>query len=483
MAFTQLTDDLNVIQGLDNYPPDDPGMTPALLKAKFDQAPNAIKTYINDVLLPELEAGCIASIERTSGDGSAGTTDTYTITYQDDSTDTFTVYNGADGATGAAGADGADGAAATITIGTVTTGAPGSSATVTNVGTENAAVLDFSIPQGAKGDKGDKGDTGATGPQGPQGPQGEQGPQGPQGPQGEQGPQGPQGPQGEQGPKGDDGADGRGITSITRTVGDGSPGTTDTYTITYTDETTDEFTVYNGADGEGAGDMLASVYDPTGKNADAFNTDNHVSGTINKVYTATEQSKVAGISLGATVSGSNTGDQSASDFDIKDLTDSTNLRTTWSAKADDSAVVHDTGNETVAGVKTFSSFPVTPSSAPTADYEVANKKYVDDNAGSGGGAQIATGSYTGTNTYGSDNANTVTVGFSAKLFIVSASATSDVASPLVAIRPSTAYMMWVPSTRYIGNVTWGDLSVSWYSDTVDKQFNKSGITYTWVAIG
>jgi hypothetical protein len=438
MAFTQLTDDLNVIQGLDNYPPDDPGMTPALLKAKFDQAPNAIKTYINDVLLPELEAGCIASIERTSGDGSAGTTDTYTITYQDDSTDTFTVYNGADGATGAAGADGADGAAATITIGTVTTGAPGSSATVTNVGTENAAVLDFSIPQGAKGDKGDKGDTGA---------------------------------------------DGLGITSITRTVGDGSPGTTDTYTITYTDETTDEFTVYNGADGEGAGDMLASVYDPTGKNADAFNTDNHVSGTINKVYTATEQSKVAGISLGATVSGSNTGDQSASDFDIKDLTDSTNLRTTWSAKADDSAVVHDTGNETVAGVKTFSSFPVTPSSAPTADYEVANKKYVDDNAGSGGGAQIATGSYTGTNTYGSDNANTVTVGFSAKLFIVSASATSDVASPLVAIRPSTAYMMWVPSTRYIGNVTWGDLSVSWYSDTVDKQFNKSGITYTWVAIG
>jgi len=37
-----------------------------------------------------------------------------------------------------------------------------------------------------------------------------------------------------------------------------------------------------------------------------------------------------------------------------------------------------TGNETVAGVKTFSSFPVTPSSAPTTNYQVANKKYVDD---------------------------------------------------------------------------------------------------------
>jgi hypothetical protein len=36
------------------------------------------------------------------------------------------------------------------------------------------------------------------------------------------------------------------------------------------------------------------------------------------------------------------------------------------------------GNETVAGVKTFSSFPVTPSSAPTTNYQVANKKYVDD---------------------------------------------------------------------------------------------------------
>ncbi len=39
-----------------------------------------------------------------------------------------------------------------------------------------------------------------------------------------------------------------------------------------------------------------------------------------------------------------------------------------------------TGNQSVAGIKTFSSFPVTPSSAPTTDYQVANKKYVDDNA-------------------------------------------------------------------------------------------------------
>lgn len=37
-----------------------------------------------------------------------------------------------------------------------------------------------------------------------------------------------------------------------------------------------------------------------------------------------------------------------------------------------------TDNQTVAGVKTFSDFPITPSSAPTTDYQTANKKYVDD---------------------------------------------------------------------------------------------------------
>jgi hypothetical protein len=71
---------------------------------------------------------------------------------------------GQTGATGPKGDTGATGAAATITVGTVTTGAAGSSATVTNTGSNSAAVLSFTIPAGAKGDKGD---TGATGPAGP----------------------------------------------------------------------------------------------------------------------------------------------------------------------------------------------------------------------------------------------------------------------------------------------------------------------------
>ena len=44
-----------------------------------------------------------------------------------------------------------------------------------------------------------------------------------------------------------------------------------------------------------------------------------------------------------------------------------------------------TGDQTIAGIKTFSSFPVTPASDPSSDYEVANKKYVDDHSGGGGG--------------------------------------------------------------------------------------------------
>lgn len=50
----------------------------------------------------------------------------------------------------------------------------------------------------------------------------------------------------------------------------------------------------------------------------------------------------------------------------------------WSGSAWEALGVMLTGNQTVAGVKTFSSFPVTPSSAPTTDYQTANKKYVDD---------------------------------------------------------------------------------------------------------
>lgn len=106
--------------------------------------------------------------------------------------------------------------------------------------------------------RGSVGETGATGPQGNQGVQGEQG---------------------EVGEKGETGETGNGIASIERTSGTGAAGTTDTYTITMTDGSTTTFQVYNGADGQGAGDMTKAVYDPQGKAQDIFRyVDNALAG-------------------------------------------------------------------------------------------------------------------------------------------------------------------------------------------------------------
>ena len=113
------------------------------------------------------------------------------------------------GDTGETGQTGPQGPAATIQVGTVQTGAAGSSATVTNSGTSSAAVFDFSIPQGIQG---------STGPTG------------------------------------------NGIASIVKT---GTSGLVDTYTVTYTDGNTDTFTVTNGRDGTGSGDMSKADYDPS----------------------------------------------------------------------------------------------------------------------------------------------------------------------------------------------------------------------------
>ena len=54
---------------------------------------------------------------------------------------------------GETGATGAPGTAATINVGTVTTSAYGTTAQVTNSGTETAAVFDFVIPQGKPGEE------------------------------------------------------------------------------------------------------------------------------------------------------------------------------------------------------------------------------------------------------------------------------------------------------------------------------------------
>lgn len=73
--------------------------------------------------------------------------------------------------------------------------------------------------------------------------------------------------------------------------------------------------------------------------------------------------------------------QDADDFVV--ARSGVNKKLTWAniSAALNSLYVALTGDQTVAGVKTFSSFPVTPSSDPTSDYQVANKQYVDNNSG------------------------------------------------------------------------------------------------------
>jgi len=128
------------------------------------------------------------------------------------------------GPAGPIGITGPAGSAATISVGTVSTSAPGSPAVVQNVGTPDAAILNFTLASGPKGDKGDTGNTGPAGPQGIQGPvgvQGVKGDTGAVGPIGLTGPIGPKGDQGIQGIKGDKGDKGdQGIQGIQGLKGD-----------------------------------------------------------------------------------------------------------------------------------------------------------------------------------------------------------------------------------------------------------------------
>lgn len=63
MALDKLNKNMQIISALSDEPNDVDGLTSAQLKAKFDEAGEAIKAYINNVLLPQLEGhGAAASI-------------------------------------------------------------------------------------------------------------------------------------------------------------------------------------------------------------------------------------------------------------------------------------------------------------------------------------------------------------------------------------------------------------------------------------
>lgn len=113
-----------------------------------------------------------------------------------------------------------------------------------------------------------------------QGPQGETGTQGVQGPQGLQGIQGETGVQGETGIQGETG---NGITEIAKTS---TAGLIDTYTVTYTDLTTDTFEVTN------ANTWLSGTVDPATEGSDNDFYINTVSMDVFKKVTGTWELQV-----------------------------------------------------------------------------------------------------------------------------------------------------------------------------------------------
>ncbi len=190
----------------------------------------------------------ITEIERTAGTGVAGATDTYTITYSDNTTSTFNVVNGADSylyIRWAAAQPTQDSDMSTTPNDWIGICASNSTSAPAHYGSYVWKYV--------------KGPQGATGPQGAMGATGA----------------GLEfnwnstqlGVRQAGGSiynyvdlKGATGATGNGISSVTLKSGNHAAGTTDTYTIAMTSGATVDFSVYNGADGEGAGDMLAAVF-------------------------------------------------------------------------------------------------------------------------------------------------------------------------------------------------------------------------------
>lgn len=107
----------------------------------------------------------------------------------------------------------------------------------------------------------------------------------------------------------------------------------------------------------------------------------------------------------------------------------------------------------------------------------------------GKNCRIAWGSYTGTGTVGSSGPNRLTFPFQPKLVWVVYGHHSDGSSPQFA----SMLLCYPVGAAYGGeammDVSWGDKSVEWYlyytssSRSDEQQYNRSGWTYHWVAVG
>ena len=116
----------------------------------------SLKARIDGIALTPGAAATISLGTVTTGAPGSEAVITVTGTAQD-AVLNITLPQGGQGPAGLPGTNGTPGAAATISIGTITTGAPGSEAAVSNTGTASAAMLAITIPQGAQGTVGPPG--------------------------------------------------------------------------------------------------------------------------------------------------------------------------------------------------------------------------------------------------------------------------------------------------------------------------------------
>lgn len=110
--------------------------------------------------------------------------------------------------------------------------------------------------------------------------------------------------------------------------------------------------------------------------------------------------------------------------------------------------------------------------------------------GDAGGVRIATGSYTGTGTYGANNPCSLTFPFSPILIIISCwrNASSVTTTSTIGIFVRNVHgMRLTQSTNYASKIlyaTWAETSISWYSvDGENDQLNYDGTTYHYLALG
>ena len=105
---------------------------------------------------------------------------------------------------------------------------------------------------------------------------------------------------------------------------------------------------------------------------------------------------------------------------------------------------------------------------------------------SAGNCHIQMGSYTGTGEYGEDAPNSLTFDFEPKLIFMDVGTCYTVNQyPMYFIFQRGVDMAAGPGSKGSGNqITWSGHSVTWYSpSTPEKQFNKSGTEYLYIALG